>query len=102
MRELYYSVQAFEARLAYNWRSRFVLTTNAANLNLPVWQDNYGQLDGSVQWRLVKNLALGFEAVNLTHTKLKELVDNQNGAGLTFHNWVDSDRRYGIFLRGAF
>jgi len=100
--ELYYSVQAFEARLAYNWRSRFVLTTNAANLNLPVWQDDYGQLDASVQWRFMKNFALGFESVNLTHTKLKELVDNMNGAGLTYHNWVDSDRRYGIFLRGAF
>jgi hypothetical protein len=42
------------------------------------------------------------EVVNLTDTKLKELVDNQNGAGLTFHNWVDSDRRYGIFLPGSF
>jgi hypothetical protein len=31
--ELYYSVPSFEARLAYNWRSRFVLTTDAANIN---------------------------------------------------------------------
>ncbi|MFL6604936.1 MAG: TonB-dependent receptor [Steroidobacteraceae bacterium] len=100
--ELYYSVQAFEARLAYNWRSRYLLTTNAANINLPVFTDDYGQLDASVQWRFVKNLSLGFEVVNLTDSKLKELIDNQNGAGLTFHNWVDSDRRYGIFLRGSF
>lgn len=100
--ELYYSVQSFEARLAYNWRSRFVLTTDAANISLPVWQDDYGQLDASVQWRFMTHLTLGFEAVNLTDTKLKELVDNMNGAGLTFHNWVDSDRRYGIFLRGNF
>jgi TonB-dependent receptor len=100
--ELYYSVQQFEARLAYNWRSRYVLTTDAANIHLPVWTDDYGQLDASVQWRFLKHLTLGVEAVNLTDTKVKELVDNMNGAGLTYHNWVDSDRRYGVYLRGAF
>lgn len=101
--ELYYSVPAFEARLAYNWRSRFLLTTNAANINLPVWQDAYGQLDGSVQWRFLnQHLSLGLEVVNITATKLKELIDNQNGAGLTYHNIVDSDRRFGIYLRGNF
>jgi TonB-dependent receptor len=101
--ELYYSVPAFEARLAYNWRSRYLLTINAANINLPVWQDAYGQLDGSVQWRFLnQHLSLGAEVVNIGRTKLKELIDNQNGAGLTYHNIVDSDRRFGIYLRGNF
>jgi TonB-dependent receptor len=101
--ELYYSVPAFEARLAYNWRSRFLLTTDAANINLPVWQDAYGQLDGSVQWRFLnQHLSLGLEVVNITATKLKELIDNQTAAGLTYHNIVDSDRRFGIYLRGNF
>jgi len=101
--ELYYSVPAFEARLAYNWRSRYLLTINAANINLPVWQEAYGQLDGSVQWRFLnQHLSLGAEVVNIGRTKLKELIDNQNGAGFTYHNIVDSDRRFGIFLRGNF
>ena len=101
--ELYYSVPAFEARLAYNWRSRYLLTINAADINLPVWQDAYGQLDGSVQWRFLnQHLSLGAEVVNIGRTKLKELIDNQNGAGLTYHNIVDSDRRFGIYLRGNF
>jgi TonB-dependent receptor len=46
--ELYYSVPVFEARLAYNWRSRYVLTTSADNINLPVWMEDYGQLDAAV------------------------------------------------------
>jgi hypothetical protein len=33
---------------------------------------------------------------------LKELIDNQTAAGLTYHNIVDSDRRFGIYLRGNF
>ena len=30
------------------------------------------------------------------------VIDNLNSAGVTYHNWVDSDRRYSIFLRGSF
>ena len=106
--ELYYSIPAVEARLAYNWRDRYLLTTAAANLNIPAFGDDYGQLDASVQWRIKESLTLGVDAVNLTHSKYKVLVDNDvdggvgNGAGLTYHNWVDSDRRYSVFLRATF
>jgi hypothetical protein len=24
------------------------------------------------------------------------------GAGMTYHNWVDSDRRYTVYLRASF
>jgi len=53
-------------------------------------------------------MSFGLEAVNLTREKFKILVDNDvlgqpgNGAGLTYHNWVDSDRRYTVYLRASF
>jgi TonB-dependent receptor len=106
--ELYYSVPKVEARLAYNWRERYLLTTAAANLNIPAFADDYGQLDASVQWKFKENMSFGLEAVNLTHSKFKILVDNDvtggpgDGAGLTYHNWVDSDRRFTLFLRANF
>jgi TonB-dependent receptor len=106
--ELYYSVPKVEARLAYNWRQRYLLTTAAANLNIPAFADDYGQLDASLQWKFKDTMSFGVEAVNLTREKFKILVDNDvvgqagNGAGLTYHNWVDSDRRFTIFLRAAF
>ena len=106
--ELYYSMPAFEARLAYNWRERYLLTTAAANLNIPAFADDYGQLDASVQWKFTERMSVGVEAVNLTHSKYKVLVDNDvvggagNGAGLTYHNWVDSDSRYSIYFRASF
>ena len=106
--ELYYSIPAVEARLAYNWRERYLLTTAAANLNIPAFADDYGQLDASLSWRMKENLSLGVEAVNLLHSKYKVLVDNDiagqsgNGAGLTYHNWVDSDSRYSIYFRASF
>jgi TonB-dependent receptor len=106
--ELYYSVPKVEARLAYNWRERYLLTTAAANLNIPAFADDYGQLDASLQWKFQENMSVGLEAVNLLRSKFKVLVDNDvaggagNGAGLTYHNWVDSDRRLSLYLRASF
>jgi TonB-dependent receptor len=106
--ELYYSVPKVEARLAYNWRERYLLTTAAANINLPAFADDFGQLDASVQWKFKENMSFGVEAVNLTRSKFKILVDNDVvgqpgfGAGMTYHNWVDSDRRYTVYLRASF
>ena len=106
--ELYYAVPKVEARLAYNWRERYLLTTAAANLNIPAFADDYGQLDASVQWKFTESMSLGVEAVNLTRSKFKVLVDNDvvggvgNGAGLTYHNWVDSDRRFTLYVRASF
>jgi TonB-dependent receptor len=106
--ELYYSIPQVEARLAYNWRERYLLTTAAANLNTPAFADDYGQLDASLQWKFKPTMSLGVEAVNLTRSQYKVLVDNDvvgnpgNGAGLTYHNWVDSDRRFTIYVRASF
>ena len=106
--ELYYSMSKVEARLAYNWRERYLLTTAAANLNIPAFADDYGQLDASVQWKFADTMSVGLEAVNLMHSKYKVLVDNDvigqsgDGAGLTYHNWVDSDSRYSIYFRATF
>jgi TonB-dependent receptor len=106
--ELYYSVPQFEGRLAYNWRERYLLTTAAANLNTPAFADDYGQLDASFQWKFTPNMSVGLEAVNLLRSKFKVLVDNDvtggvgDGAGLTYHNWVDSDRRVSLYMRASF
>jgi TonB-dependent receptor len=106
--ELYYSVPKFEGRLAYNWREQYLLTTAAANLNIPAFADDYGQLDASFQWKFSPNMSVGLEGVNLLRSKFKVLVDNDvqngvgDGAGLTYHNWVDSDRRFSIYMRASF
>jgi TonB-dependent receptor len=106
--ELYYSIPQLEARLAYNWRERYLLTTAAANLNIPAFADDYGQLDASLSWKFTDSMSIGVEAVNLIRSKFKVLVDNDvvggtgNGAGLTYHNWVDSDRRFTLYMRASF
>lgn len=101
--ELYYSTDLFEARLAYNWREKYVLTMAAANLNIPAWADDYGQLDASVHFNVMPNVKVGVQAVNLTDSTYRVLVDNYvDNSGLTYHNWVSADRRYSLFVRASF
>jgi outer membrane receptor protein involved in Fe transport len=90
--------------LAYNWRERYLLTTTAANINIPAWYDSYGQLDGSVFYTVSDKLKVGFQAVNLTNTRTKILVSypGRPEEGLTKHNWVVADRRYSVVVRGTF
>ena len=99
-----YDLGKVSARLAYNWRERYLLTTTAANINIPAWNDDYGQLDGSVFYTVSDKLKIGFQAVNLTNSKTKILVSypGRPEEGLTGHNWVVADRRYSVVLRGTF
>ena len=98
----------FGARAAYTYVDSGGTRNAAANLNLPAFADDYGQLDASLQWKFKENMSFGLEAVNLTREKFKILVDNDvvgspgNGAGLTYHNWVDSDRRVTVYVRASF
>lgn len=101
--ELYYSTDLFEARLAYNWREKYVLTMAAANLNIPAWADDYGELNASLSFNVAQNVKVGVQAVNLSDSTYRVLVDNiVDNTGLTYHNWVSYDRRYSMFVRASF
>jgi len=92
------------ARLAYNWRSRYLLTTTAANLNIPAWFDRYGQLDASVFYTINDHLKLGVQGVNLANSESRILVSypGHPEQGKSYHNWVQTDRRYSVVLRATF
>lgn len=99
-----YDLGKVSARVAYNWRERYLLTTTAANINIPAWADDYGQLDASIFYTFSDKLKVGFQAVNLLNTRTKILVSypGKPEEGLTIHNWADADRRYSVVLRGTF
>ncbi|WP_044560517.1 TonB-dependent receptor [Azospirillum sp. B4] len=94
-----YQKGPFEFRLAYNWRQRYLLTTSAANINIPAWSDDYGQLDASFFYTVNSYLKVGVEAANLTDAQTRILVGYPGH--LTYHNWVDADRRYAFVIRGS-
>ena len=88
------------ARLAYNWRERYLLTTSAANINRPVWSDDYGQLDGSVFYTVNDNLKVGVQATNLLNSQTHLEVGDTRLTG--DYSWTDTDRRIAFVVRGQF
>ena len=64
---LYYEQYGVQARLAYNWRSKFV--TNPEDWGGASWIADYGQLDASFSYDILPELTLFVEASNLTNSR---------------------------------
>jgi TonB-dependent receptor len=64
-----YEAGKFSARAAYNWRSKFLVTTAGnGSGHLPVFQKAFGQLDASMTYNVTPNFSLTVQGVNLTST----------------------------------
>jgi len=92
-------------RLAYNWRSRYLLTASETNLQLPMWADDFGQLDGSFFYNINDNIQIGIQANNLTDSVTKVLMgprpyaDGYIDGTLYPRSYFMNDRRYSAVLR---
>lgn len=97
---LLYERFGVSARLAYNWREEYLLTTSAANVNAPVWASDYGQLDGSIFYNITDDLKIGIQSTNILNERTVLKVGNETRKPP--YNWVDTDRRVAVVLRAAF
>jgi iron complex outermembrane receptor protein len=80
------------ARLAYNWRDKFLDVRNiAAGYDLHV--DATRQLDGQVSYKVSDKVTVSLEGVNLLDTEFKDFFVDPNNAGLT-GNFPRDTRRY--------
>jgi TonB-dependent receptor len=95
-----YEKYGVSARLAYNWREGYLLTTSAANINRPVWSEDYGQLDGSILVNLTKGIKVGVQATNLLNTRT--YLDVGGATLKPRYSWTDTDRRVAFLVRGSF
>jgi TonB-dependent receptor len=117
---LLYDLGKWDGRLAYSWRSKYLATTtgngtgNGAGSNsyafeggavideaLPVWAAAYGQLDGSVSYKINPHFSLSFDVSNITDTTVKTLMETFQGEFQT-RSWFISDRRFVLTLHGTF
>ncbi len=95
-----YEKYGLSARLAYNWRERYLLTTSAANIQRPVWSEDYGQLDGSILYSISSQYKVGVQATNILNARTYLDVGGANFAPR--YSWTDTDRRIAVVLRGSF
>jgi TonB-dependent receptor len=94
---LMYAKYGIDARLAWNWRSTYLSSSSDANTHLPVWVENYGQLDGSVFYNIMDHYKIGLELTNLTGENFRTDMGYAD-----FHpqtNYIQTDRKYAIVLR---
>ena len=63
----YYENDWLSARLSYNYRSDFFITIDRA---APLNQASTDSLDASLNFRITDNIALTFDAINLTNEKI--------------------------------
>lgn len=94
-----YEKDNVSARLAYNWRDSWVITTAGNGTgNLPIYNDDYGQLDGSVTYDFNEIFSVSFDVVNI--------LDENRFTYQAFPNrprdYVLNDRRFGVRLRANF
>ena len=112
---MFYEKGPWQVRLAYNWRSEYLLSIGPNGYNgeyttsenetiawkLPVYSDSFGQLDGSIFYRFSDHVQFGLEMNNLNNAEQRTIMD-QNGAGRRITSWYVNDRRYAATLRLTF
>ena len=101
--EPFYEKGRFSIRVAYNWRSKFLLTEfDVIFPYFPIFQKSYGTLDASAFYALSPSFKLGVQAQNLTNS-VTETLQQFTRTGLQgTRSDVMQDRRFSFILRGTF
>ncbi|MEG3181325.1 TonB-dependent receptor [Sphingomonas sp. LT1P40] len=92
-----YEKSGLAVRVAYNWRSKFLMTAVDCCTYLPMWQKSAGFLDASIRYAVTPNIELSVQGTNLlnTITKLDQQVSSaEDGSVLRPAGWFRNDRRF--------
>ena len=98
-----YEKGKISARLAYNWRSDFLLTVRDVIVPYaPIMNEATGQLDGSFFYTVSSKMKVGVQGVNLLNetTKTTQILNNE--LLKTGRSWFMADRRYTFVVRASF
>jgi len=91
-----YEKGPFTARAAYNWRSKYVITTAGNGTGaLPIYNKAFGQLDASLGYDVTGNFSINLDAVNLLDARREtfQAFDNRP------RDFVLNDRRFSVRMR---
>jgi iron complex outermembrane receptor protein len=91
----YYEDEKLSVRLAYSYRSKFFITFDRA---APLNQDGLESLDASVNYNLTDNIALTFDAVNLTDENIRQYSGDKSRPRAIY----DNGRQYYAGVRFKF
>ncbi|HBK44939.1 MAG TPA: TonB-dependent receptor, partial [Xanthomonadaceae bacterium] len=96
---LSYELPKFQGRVAYNWRSDWLVTTAGNGTgNLPVYNKGFGQLDASFRYNIDDVWSVSLDGTNLLDTRNESYL----GFESRYRDFVINDRRYGVTVRASF
>jgi len=99
----FYEKGPISIRLAYNWRSRFLLTVRDVIVPFaPIYNESTGQLDGSIFFSINKHVKVGVQAVNLLNEVTRTTQVINNDLLRAPRSWFMNDRRFTASLRASF
>lgn len=97
-----YEYNDISFRLAYTWRSEYLLTLRESEDFAPVYAKATGMMDASLYYSINENWKIGLEGSNLLNTETKTRYQmNQQGDKTDGLNFV-TDRRYALSVRATF
>ncbi|MFT4077421.1 MAG: TonB-dependent receptor plug domain-containing protein [Asticcacaulis sp.] len=104
---LLYDKGPFGARLAYNWRSKYVNSVNDCCIGFPVWNAAEGFLDASMRYALNAHTEIDLQGSNLlgTRPKIYQEVQGPTDANpdqeplFLYAGTFNADRRIAVSLR---
>jgi TonB-dependent receptor len=104
--QLMYARGPIDARVAYSWRSRYLLTVRDVITPFsPIFNEETGQVDASFLYSINDHVKIGVQGINLTDeiTKTSQVLEADADHILTGgRSWFLSDRRVSAIVRVNF
>jgi TonB-dependent receptor len=95
---LIYDKNGISARLAYNWRDKYLANANRGGSRNPVFVAPFSQVDVNVSYDITENIVISFEGINIFKENLRTYARDKNQ--LWFAQELDS--RYLVGARYRF
>ncbi|WP_426369660.1 TonB-dependent receptor [Pseudocolwellia sp. HL-MZ7] len=100
---LMYQGDKIEGRIAYNWRSEYMITARDVTApNRPVFSEASGFLDASIFYNYSDSIRVGIQGVNLLDTVTKTSIQIDEEGTRSGRSWFVNDRRVSLILRATF
>jgi TonB-dependent receptor len=89
-------------RIAYTWRSDYLLTLRESEEFAPAYSKDQGMMDASVFYSITDNIKVGFTASNLLDADTETQYQQTQDGTRTNANTFTTDRRYALIVRAVF
>ncbi len=93
---LIFDKYGLSARLAYNWRDKFLSGINRQDSRNPEFTKPFGQLDANISYDITPRFAVSIEGINLTEQKLRTYARDKSEL------WFGQELRRRFLLGGRF